>query len=662
MIKANFNTYGSYVTDSLYQWDINQVLTVTGLNLPVIPEMHFSNASMDKAIVRQARLTVSDNVTGFSVDIPNSLLQDPLPIHAHIGIYEGDTFKVVEKVEIPVRYRVRPADYRFEDTYGEIYSYKALENKIANINDTWVNKNAEQVGEFVNAWLDNHPEATTTVQNRSLTMDKLVVGTLGYVTPEMFGASVGVDATAPITQALATGKRVVFENAEYLVSDTITIPSDSVIEIKNATITSLATENKKYIFNIVDAENVKIYGKNATLKMQKPETAQQACINIDKSKGIIIDGLCLRDAGGDGIMIGGTHVDNCKNVEILHCTITGNRRNGVSIIGGVDGVDIHDCMIEKTGGTDPQLGIDIETWDSVYKNKNIRIYNNRFDENTNGDLTIFEYSSGVRVFNNMFKNVVSVKVNSQYNNITPANPTDLAFHDNVFEKNLYFYGICYGGFSITNNVYNGSGIMIESPFAVDMINTQPTESKLIKGNTFNGSSTAITCGYNAKIIIADNVANSCRKFFSAWGLFNSTIKGNLINGYNVENDQTEVLDFNGKVEKIIIERNRIIDNFVTYPVTRLIYFKGGSTFDNIIRDNDFSKAEFTAPITYDAQANNIDYGNAIPDCDNYCKALPTPSKKFAGMILSLVSPNAIYTYICTLVDGTYRWKDITSKL
>ena len=42
--------------------------------------------------------------------------------------------------------------------------------------------------EAVNTWLDEHPEATTTVQDHSLSIEKMVVGTLGYVTPEMFGA------------------------------------------------------------------------------------------------------------------------------------------------------------------------------------------------------------------------------------------------------------------------------------------------------------------------------------------------------------------------------------------------------------------------------------------------------------------------------------------
>lgn len=128
MIKANFNAYASYVTDSLYQWDLNQVLSVSGLNLSVAPEVHFSNSNMENAIVKQA--TVINHIV--SVQIPNSLLQDPLTIHAHIGIYDGKTFKVVEHIEIPVIPRKRPSDYRIENSDEEIYSFEALKNALAN--------------------------------------------------------------------------------------------------------------------------------------------------------------------------------------------------------------------------------------------------------------------------------------------------------------------------------------------------------------------------------------------------------------------------------------------------------------------------------------------------------------------------------------------------
>lgn len=129
MITANFSAYGTYVIDSLHQWDIDQVLTVTGLNLTNVPEVHFSNSNTGRAIPAQASLV--NHVV--SVKIPNALLQDPLRIHAHIGVYEGTTFKVVEHVEIPVIPRKRPEDYQIEDTDEEIYSFKRLENQIANM-------------------------------------------------------------------------------------------------------------------------------------------------------------------------------------------------------------------------------------------------------------------------------------------------------------------------------------------------------------------------------------------------------------------------------------------------------------------------------------------------------------------------------------------------
>lgn len=125
MLHVNFNTYNSYVTDSLYQWDVNQDLIINGLNLSAAPEIHFANANMDRAIVRQS--TLENGVV--TVQIPNSLLQEPLTIKAYVGLYEGDTFKVVETIEVPIIAKARPYDYVFEDTDGEIYSFKALESK-----------------------------------------------------------------------------------------------------------------------------------------------------------------------------------------------------------------------------------------------------------------------------------------------------------------------------------------------------------------------------------------------------------------------------------------------------------------------------------------------------------------------------------------------------
>lgn len=115
-----------YTVDSLYQWDVNQKLEIRGLSLANSPEIHFSNTDMSRAIVRQ---TIVDDAGVITVDVPNSLLQKQYKINAYICIHEGDTFKSLYRIEIPVKARTKPSDYTIEDD-EEIYSFNALENLV----------------------------------------------------------------------------------------------------------------------------------------------------------------------------------------------------------------------------------------------------------------------------------------------------------------------------------------------------------------------------------------------------------------------------------------------------------------------------------------------------------------------------------------------------
>lgn len=119
----------TYTVEPLYQWDLNQVLEIHGLSLPSIPEIHFSNDAMDRAIVRQA---IMDDAGVITVDIPNSLLQKPYRVYVYVCIYEGETFQSLYKIVIPVKARNKPADYTITDTDGEVYSFIALENLVNN--------------------------------------------------------------------------------------------------------------------------------------------------------------------------------------------------------------------------------------------------------------------------------------------------------------------------------------------------------------------------------------------------------------------------------------------------------------------------------------------------------------------------------------------------
>lgn len=154
MVKVNFSAYANYVTDTLYQWDIGRVLNISGIDSSVAPEVHFSNANMERAIVRQA--TVTDNV--ISVSIPNSILQMPLTIHAHVGIYEADAFKVIEKIEIPVIARTRPTDYQLDVSDEEVYSFNRIENQINNLETSVENMKTQSIQSGV--WGVTNPSET----------------------------------------------------------------------------------------------------------------------------------------------------------------------------------------------------------------------------------------------------------------------------------------------------------------------------------------------------------------------------------------------------------------------------------------------------------------------------------------------------------------------
>ena len=122
-----------------------------------------------------------------------------------------------------------------------------------------------QVEESIKDWLDEHPEATTTVQDHSLTIDKMVVGTLGYVTPQMFGAKGdGVtDDTEAIQKAINAGKTI-FLKGKYFVGQTLKVGEGKEVSIYGCgTFITDSKDTKQYpLFYIVNAKSFNIKNVN----------------------------------------------------------------------------------------------------------------------------------------------------------------------------------------------------------------------------------------------------------------------------------------------------------------------------------------------------------------------------------------------------------------
>lgn len=272
--------------------------------------------------------------------------------------------------------------------------------------------------EAVNKWLDEHPEATTTVLDGSLTTDKLVVGTLGYVTPEMFGAKGdGVtDDTEAIQKAVNSGFVVYFDPHKcYGITSTIHLVSNSVIDLCCTTIKNIST-SPLIMIKIEDVENVVI--KNGYIKnvwLQGHESGD-FIIEISSSRHITIDNLKLSECISDGVYIGYTYwyagkdVYRTSNITIKNCTITVGR-NGISLVSG-DGVIIDGNVFHDITNNAPKAGIDIEpetgTNHHLHLN-NIHITNNIFKNCTGGLTTYLEKvkeNGDIHITNNTFDNSI----------------------------------------------------------------------------------------------------------------------------------------------------------------------------------------------------------------------------------------------------------------
>ena len=184
----------------------------------------------------------------------------------------------------------------------------------------------------VNQWLIDHPEATTTVQDHSLSIDKMIIGTLGYVTPEMYGA-VGdgaTDDTAAFQAALANPNTILLCKNIYNVTGAVEVNSNTTIiggnfkvdldvfhadgknniTIRNAVfqgqyVGGNATTGDILLFENCDTVTV----ENCTFK----NIGSMYCVRFEKSINCITIGNYIDTYAFSGI----SHQNGCSNVLVF---------------------------------------------------------------------------------------------------------------------------------------------------------------------------------------------------------------------------------------------------------------------------------------------------------------------------------------------------------
>lgn len=226
-----------------------------------------------------------------------------------------------------------------------------------------------QTAQAVSDWLDAHPEATTTVQDGSLTIEKFALGTMGFITPEMFGAKgdgVTDDTVAiqdAINYAISTSAWLEGMNKQYMVSDAVVLPPELTSDSEKGLYIngSLYMRNFRFVLksdvsdlttvlNIMNStgeitivENIQING-NGTNQSQVTTPIQDGGLHgfrigiAGVSAGKVIVNNCkIQNCYTDGIVVRATTFDQ---FIVSNTIITSAGRNGMTD-------NSYSCLIES---------------------------------------------------------------------------------------------------------------------------------------------------------------------------------------------------------------------------------------------------------------------------------------------------------------------------
>ena len=193
----------------------------------------------------------------------------------------------------------------------------------------------ERIAIAVDEWLEAHPEATTTVLDHSLSNKKFIIGTLNYVTPEMFGA-IGdgtTDDSAAFDLMLADNCNNILLSNNYFMDDVLNIPDNKVVFGKGTIISdrSITIGNKVIIRDIIFKPTTPITRVNNI-----PATTNGIDVRLYETDDILLDSIYVKD----GVIT----IDGASHIKIVN-----SRVDGMDVVGGCvqSFNNAHDIAIEK---------------------------------------------------------------------------------------------------------------------------------------------------------------------------------------------------------------------------------------------------------------------------------------------------------------------------
>jgi hypothetical protein len=235
-----------------------------------------------------------------------------------------------------------------------------------------------------------------------------------------------VDYTAYLQKAINANSNIVFPAFPIMVDDA------GLIVGSNKTITFLTgsklvlkpSANANYnIINVLLANNVTL--NNPVIVGDRYKHLGTTGnwgqgISINGSTNVTINNPNVSNCWGDGMFIAQKSGITAQNIKIVNAYLTHNRRNGISLTGGIN-VDLESPYCAYSDGVAPYCGIDIEPNVSTDQLQNIVLNNPKTEHNVGPGI-----STGLkRMYSSTNKTI----------GITIANHSDLgsaiAFHSTV---------------------------------------------------------------------------------------------------------------------------------------------------------------------------------------------------------------------------------------
>jgi hypothetical protein len=178
------------------------------------------------------------------------------------------------------------------------------------------------------------------------------------------GDDTGVFQTA-LNSTASNGEVLEIPAGSYNISP-INFPSNANVKV-DAGVTVSANSgfgSSDRMLNI-NSSNVTITGAGGTqsvFQMPKARSASQAdgsqyrhCLSIQNASNVTVTGIGCNQSGGDGV-----YISAATTVTVSNCIFDSNFRDGGSIIGQLNHINVTNNVFSNTNGSLPQAGVDIE--------------------------------------------------------------------------------------------------------------------------------------------------------------------------------------------------------------------------------------------------------------------------------------------------------------